>query len=255
MRDDEVSPPPLGQGGGRVRTGGFGYLYNHECDQQFNQALNHTMQRIHLPDGNVFDAALTKTILSMLKNQFCWVFQSCSSHPARQGRSPENGMEWCLRHDQTICVWNLWTGSNSCLHRKCCPGHRRSKMESILDPTTYCQAQSSHRSEVYWQSSKCWIDACAHLQGQILSQNVPHQLREPAFFDVITAPLAPPATPVPECTEEAVPPEEHCEDPVPAHGSSAEMRARFSRVQDRKAKEGAMKAKKNIRMRKSRSRR
>ena len=90
------------------------------------------------------------------------LYSACSSHPARQGRSPENRMEWCLRHDQTICVWNLWTGSNSCLHRKCCPGHRRSKMESILDPTTYCQAQSSHCSEVYWHSSLSESDSSAH---------------------------------------------------------------------------------------------
>ena len=92
MRDDEVSPPPLGQGGGRVRTGGFGYLYNHECDQQFNQALNHTMQRIHLPDGNVFDAALTKTILSMLKNQFAEY--SKPVHLTLQDKEGHQKMEW-----------------------------------------------------------------------------------------------------------------------------------------------------------------
>ncbi len=34
-----------------------------------------------------------------------------------------------LRHDQTICVWNL-SGSNSCLHRKCCLAGQESEGRS-----------------------------------------------------------------------------------------------------------------------------
>ncbi len=126
-----------------------------------------------------FDAALTKTILSMLKNQFAE--NSKPVHLTLQDNEGHKKMEW--------------NGVSDTIRRFVFGIYERDQI----------------------------------------------QLREPAFFEVITAPLAPPATPVPE---EEVPPEEHCEDPVPAHGSSAEMRARFSRVQDRKAKEGAMKAKK-----------
>ena len=50
------------------------------------------MQRIHLPDGNVFDAALTKTILSMLKNQFAEY--SKPVHLTLQDKEGHQKMEW-----------------------------------------------------------------------------------------------------------------------------------------------------------------
>ena len=69
MTDDR---PAVGlkHGGGRGRTGGFGYLYQQEFAQPFERALAMTIRSHNLPPNDVFEAAYTTMILEVLKASF-----------------------------------------------------------------------------------------------------------------------------------------------------------------------------------------
>ena len=56
--------------GGRGRTGGFGYLYNQEFAQPFENTLGVTMNTCKPPANSVFNAAVTTQILTNLKTTF-----------------------------------------------------------------------------------------------------------------------------------------------------------------------------------------
>ncbi len=68
--DDERPAPRLKQGGGRGRTGGFGYLHNQEFAQPFEKALRVTMNKYKPPANSIFHAAVTTQILTKLKTTF-----------------------------------------------------------------------------------------------------------------------------------------------------------------------------------------
>jgi hypothetical protein len=70
MSDDDEPPATLKKGGGRGRGGGFGYVFQQQFAKPFEKALKITMKSYSPPANNIFGAALTTQILTMLKTTF-----------------------------------------------------------------------------------------------------------------------------------------------------------------------------------------
>ncbi len=70
MSEDDEPAATLKKGGGRGRGGGFGYVFKQQFAKPFEKALKITMKSFSPPANNVFDAALTTQILTMLKTTF-----------------------------------------------------------------------------------------------------------------------------------------------------------------------------------------
>ena len=90
--DDEGPAPCLKQGGGRGRTGGFGYVYNHKFAQPFETALRVTMNTYKPPADGHFSAEFTKQILNKLKANFA---EKCRHvHESLQKEEGHQEMKW-----------------------------------------------------------------------------------------------------------------------------------------------------------------
>ncbi len=75
MSEDDEPAATLKKGGGRGRGGGFGYVFKQQFAKPFEKALKITMKSYSPPANNVFDAALTTQILTMLKTTFADLFR------------------------------------------------------------------------------------------------------------------------------------------------------------------------------------
>jgi hypothetical protein len=111
--DDERPAPCLKQGGGRGRSGGFGYLYNlnQEFAQPFENTLKVTMNTCKPPANSVLNAAVTTQILTKLKTTFADL-----SRPVHERLHKEEGdqqMSWNGVSDTIRLFANLRPGLNS----------------------------------------------------------------------------------------------------------------------------------------------
>ena len=143
MTDDR---PAVGlkHGGGRGRTGGFGYLYQQEFAQPFERALAMTIRSHNLPPNDVFEAAYTTMILEVLKASFAE-----HSRPVHEKLKKEGGktMQWNSVSDMIrLFVFGVYDRDRIPLYILGAVQdiEDRSKMAIILSATPSCQAQSSH---------------------------------------------------------------------------------------------------------------
>jgi hypothetical protein len=231
--DDERPAPHLKQGGGRGRTGGFGYVYNQEFAQPFENALKVTMNTYKLPASSVFNAAVTTQILSKLKTTFANL-----SRPVHERLQKEENA-------QTMS----WNGVSDTIRRFVFGIYDRDKIpvyivqavQEIEHPkwkaffTQRLIVKHNHRTVLRCIESHRAPDAIPELldlEGHVLPPDVPHQPKPSEFFDTITVPhedipgqqvLA--AAPVQDLVEAALP-AAAAEEPAPDAAAPAPRQVR-----------------------------
>ena len=186
MSSDEDGPAVgLKHGGGRGRTGGFGYLYKQEFSQPFARALAMTIRSHKLPQNDVFSAAYTKMILEVLKTSFAEM-----ARPVHEKLKKEGGktMQWNSVSDMIrLFVFGVY-------NRDKIPLYILGAVQDIQDPKwrsfflqrlvvkhnhrTVQRCIDTHRSP---EATPPLMD----LQGRNYEPGFPQQPRSCDFFDTI----------------------------------------------------------------------